>query len=159
MMMRSKVIAVAIVTVLLLAVGFFVFRQTALQTEISSAPPARPSVTIGGQVITVELADTSEKQRRGLSGRDRLAENAGMLFLFPAPAQQTFWMKDMKFPLDIIWLRGQWVLGFVENAQPSAGDSIPTFTSPPNTDVVLEVSAGTVQRLGIKAGDVIELSI
>lgn len=145
----------ALTTIVLLAALAI---MAVLRTSFSEPPAPLPQVVIAGQTFSVEIADTPQKRERGLSGRDRLAENEGMLFLFPQPAQQNFWMRDMKFPIDIIWLRGPWVIGFVENAQPSAGNLIPTFTSPPDTDLVLEVAAGTARRLNMKTGDMVTLS-
>lgn len=142
------------VTIVLLAA---LAMMTVLRRSDGEPPAPGPQVKIAGATFSVAIADTPQKREQGLSGRDRLAENEGMLFLFPRPAQQTFWMRDMKFPIDIIWLRGSWVLGFVENAQRPAGDSIPTFTSPPDTDVVLEVAAGTARRLNMKTGDLVTL--
>jgi len=57
-----------------------------------------------GRVVTAEIAKTEEERARGLMFRDRLGENEGMLFIFEEPDFYSFWMKNMKFPIDIIWL-------------------------------------------------------
>src|SRR3989338_5701660 len=59
---------------------------------------------IGDQAVRVTVADTPESRERGLSGRDGLASDEGMLFVFQNDGYHTFWMKDMLFSIDIIWL-------------------------------------------------------
>lgn len=124
---------------------------------------------LGGEVFEVELARTILEKARGLSGREGLGENEGMLFVFGAPAAQSFWMKGMKFPIDIIWIQGDRIVGFAENVQPEPGlrlDGVATatqagksdfalkiYSSPEPVDRVLEVRAGTVARLDVKIGD------
>jgi len=61
-------------------------------------------VHIAGQDIKVDLALTEAQREQGLSGRQSLNENEGMLFVFDSPGNYPFWMKDMNFPIDIIWL-------------------------------------------------------
>ena len=112
---------------------------------------------INGQKIFVEIADTPEKRSQGLSGRDNLSQNQGMLFIFNQPAIPSFWMKDMNFPLDFIWINNNQVIAITENIQPQ--DYQPPKTLPMNqkVDMVLEVNAGTVGRLDIKTGDKIKV--
>lgn len=82
-------------------------------------PPLRQNLlTIGDNTWNVEIASTTTEKALGLSGRDGLGENDGMLFLFDRPGVQNFWMKDMKFPLDMIWISGGQVVGFVQDAVP-----------------------------------------
>ena len=138
----------------------------------SNPPLASSTVLIGDHAFTVELARTSVEQARGLSGRAGLGVDEGMLFLFGKSGVQNFWMKDMNFPIDIIWIgpasplgsRGasstvNVVLGFVQNApMPAPGAQLwqlPIYTSPDGVDTVLEVNAGTVARDGIKVGDTV----
>lgn len=61
------------------------------------------TVEVKGQTFKVAIADTDEKRTKGLSGRDNLAQDQGMLFLFDKPGNYPFWMKDMRFPIDIIF--------------------------------------------------------
>jgi uncharacterized membrane protein (UPF0127 family) len=116
-------------------------------------------VSIGKKEFSVEVADTLPKQIRGLSGHAPLAEGQGMLFLFGFARQQAFWMKDMLFPIDIIWIQDGKVIGFAEDAPVPTGMNTPTFYSPAPADTVLEVSAGTVKREGIKVGDAVVIRL
>ncbi len=135
--------------------------QPAAMPSGAGAPtaPGPDQVVIDGATFTVEIASTTLEQTRGLSYRTSLGQNDGMLFIFPIGAVQTFWMKDMNFPLDMIWISGTTVVGFTENIPaPVSGTplwSLPVYSSPPNTDKVLEVNAGTVAKYGIKTGDTV----
>lgn len=113
-------------------------------------------IIIRGTTIRVEVMDTAAKQAQGLSGREPLRENEGMLFLFDTPGVYPFWMKDMKFQIDIIWILGNTIVGFEENAELPSGFSIPRYSPPSVVDSVLEMNAGSVKRLGIQIGDVIQ---
>jgi len=127
------------------------------------APKEYRSATIhlGGQEFSVDIADTVSKQAQGLSGRPSLAENEGMLFVFKTYSSRTFWMKDMNFPIDMIWIKDNRIVGSAENAAPEPGKSVFSLTlynSPEPVDKVLEVSAGTVARLGIKPDDTVAIT-
>ncbi len=130
------------------------------RTMSSANPPLRKQqVKIGSAVFTVEVASTMAEQARGLSFRPSLAEDQGMFFMFGSPKIQNFWMKDMNFPIDIIWISGDKVVGFAEHAFPQPGVplwSLKIYSSPDGTDRVLEVRAGTVARDNIKVGDTVE---
>ena len=115
-------------------------------------------IKVGEVSIQVEVVNTLETRARGLSGRKSLAENMGMLFVFDQSGKYGFWMKDMKFALDMIWIQDNTVIGFSENAVPEPGVSmwkLKMYHSPEPVDKVLEVNAGTVQKEGIKVGDVV----
>lgn len=113
----------------------------------------------------VEIADSPEERERGLSGRESLLKNRGMLFVFSASDNYSFWMKGMKFSLDFIWIEGKKIVEISENIKPEDYDPALTLPDEPaknlisknKADKVLEVNAGTVKRLGIKTGDNIEL--
>ena len=123
-------------------------------------PLPKNMVTIGNMTFNVEIASTTMEQTLGLSGRSGLGENQGMFFIFNGPGVQNFWMKDMKFSIDIIWIAGDKVAGFAQNAQPQPGAplwSLKIFTSPDYVDKVLEVNAGTVAKDGIKVGNSVKI--
>ena len=117
-------------------------------------------LSIDNAVFDVEIASTPLEQARGLSFRTSLGANQGMLFVFGTGSVQTFWMKDMNFPLDMIWISGNTVVGFAQNDPAEPGVATPTtiYSSPKNTDKVLEVNAGTVAKYGIKVGDRVQIA-
>lgn len=114
-------------------------------------------VKIGLMLIDAEVADTTLAQAKGLSGRVGLEENQGMFFIFKEQAIQKFWMKDMRFPLDIVWIRDNRVIGILYGIEPESNDSPKIYTSPQTVDKVLEINAGVASKFGIKVGDTVEL--
>jgi hypothetical protein len=116
------------------------------------------TVMIGNAVFNAEVRDTAAGRAQGLSGRDSLGAQEGMLFLFGTPGDYGFWMKDMNFPIDIVWIREGEVVWITENAEPEPGKSMFSLTSynpPTSADTVLEINAGEAVKYGIKAGDVV----
>ena len=99
------IIIIAVIVVLIAVFGIWHF-------VLSRPNPPLPTnkVTIGNTIFSVEVASTTIEQARGLSGRAGLKNNEGMLFLFNSAGVQNFWMKDMNFPIDIIWIGGGKVL-------------------------------------------------
>lgn len=124
-------------------------------------------VRIGGETFKVEIAATDEARRQGLSGRDTLPTGRGMLFTYLTPSRYGFWMKDMRFPIDIIWLRSSadsrtaTVIDIAPNIQPLTSDvrsptsdlRLSIYYPRLPADAALELPAGTAMRLKIKIGD------
>lgn len=113
-------------------------------------------ITIGNIPLTVEIADDPHEQTKGLSDREILGENQGMLFIYSGPQNPSFWMKDMRFPIDIIWIRDGVIVDISENV-PLFEDGYITRRSPSHAaDAVLEVNAGWAQLHGIRIGDFVK---
>lgn len=110
-------------------------------------------VKINDNKIKVEIADTAEKQYLGLSNRENLCADCGMLFKFPDKQIKAFIMRDMNFSLDIIWIDGNMVVGISENLPPEGADYKNFYKSPALVDYVLEVNAGFAEENGIETGD------
>jgi uncharacterized membrane protein (UPF0127 family) len=115
-----------------------------------ATPQKKPKVTIGRVEFRVEIADEPSEWRRGLSDYETLKSGEGMLFIFPAPTPRTFWMKNMRFPIDIIWINRGVVVGYLEKLQPDSGEVF--YPSPGSVDQVLEIGAGEREHLGIDIG-------
>jgi uncharacterized membrane protein (UPF0127 family) len=118
-------------------------------------------VRIGDRVtVRVEVARTEAEKVQGLSDRDRLAPNRGMLFVFEAPVRPRIWMRGMRFPLDILWIRDGRVIDLVRGAQaPAPGEAPQAFTPHEDVQYVLEVPAGFAKRHGITVGDRVEIRL
>jgi uncharacterized membrane protein (UPF0127 family) len=111
-----------------------------------------PTVLLDGQTISVSIADTEATRERGLGGRSGLADHEGMLFVFPQDGYYAFWMKDMEFSIDMVWLSAQGKVVFIEqNVAPSTYPNAFQPTSPAR--YVIELPAGFVQQYNIKIGD------
>jgi uncharacterized membrane protein (UPF0127 family) len=123
-----------------------------------SAVDSGSFVFIGGKKIRVDLANTPATRTQGLSGRKSLLENQGMLFVFDDSDFHSFWMKNMKFPIDIIYIKGDKVTTVIENAKPSttSDENLEIFQPNEASDKVLEVNAGIAKKYNIKKGTVIK---
>jgi uncharacterized membrane protein (UPF0127 family) len=121
---------------------------------IPKKPSALKKVQIGEQLFAVEIADSPVERMKGLSGRANLPENQGMLFLFESPGNYGFWMMGMYIPIDIVWIRGNQIIGLEKNISSSSSLN---YYPPEPVDKVLEINAGLSDKLGIKAGDSILL--
>ena len=119
-------------------------------------PVAR--VQIRGAKIDAEIANSVQEQQRGLGGRLTLKNGEGMLFMFATPGQIGFWMKDMQFPIDIVWMyKGKIVDIAPEVPAPATPDmpesELPRYYPRLPADMVLEVPAGYALANGWKIGD------
>jgi len=116
--------------------------------------PAHGKVMIRGHVIKVEIANTPESRMKGLSGREKLGNNEGMLFIMDEKRYHSFWMDGMKFPIDLIWIADNEVVDLTRNAKvPLEGETIPVFRPETEVNRVLEVNAGYVDENNIQVGD------
>ena len=119
--------------------------------------PLTPKVKVGKAVFTVDVAVIGAQKSKGLGGRISLDPNKGMLFPYDHTEQYEFWMKDMKFPLDFVWIRGKTVADIHERIAPPTSSEQPVIVKPKvAVDKVLELNAGTVAKYGINIGDSVE---
>lgn len=108
-------------------------------------------VVLGGKEFRVEVANTIMSRVRGLSGHAPLVDDEGMLFLFGEPGNYGFWMNNMNFPIDIIWIEGDRITTIAPNISP---DTYPSSFYPDlPSDKVFEINAGIIQKLVVKVGD------
>jgi hypothetical protein len=147
----------------LLMGGALLFKshRSSLVPPFSAKPESlpKPLVTINDQHLSVELADTPEKQRQGLAGHEPLTDFQGMLFPFDSPRPVTFWMKGMTFPIDMIYLAEGRVVQIYANVpapQPQIPDQdLARYPSKQSVDYVLETRAGWAQDYQISVGDAV----
>jgi uncharacterized membrane protein (UPF0127 family) len=130
------------------------FTQTSSQTNNGKSFVTK-TLQIGSTDVTVYVADTAMLREKGLGGFTELPANHGMLFVFPHPEMQTFWMKDMHFDIDIVWIDADMqVVGVDKNVGKDSYNKYDenlseTFQSPSKVQYVLELPAGDADRLGI----------
>ncbi len=156
----------AVLLLIVTVVGFIFFNPA---NKSFPELPFLPQRTIIGEVqindakFSVEIAKTQEKRNKGLGGKERLASDAGMLFIFEKADKYPFWMKGLKFPLDFIWIKGDKIVDILQNIPPPSPDqkdeSLSIYTSREPIDKILEINGGTAERLKIKVGDFIKLKI
>lgn len=161
--MRRVHVLVALAAIFLFAAvaGYTVYLSP--ETAVPAPVGALRSIHLKGQTIRVTVADTEAARRQGLSGRTGLAADEGMLFVFPEDGTHAFWMKDMLFSIDILWLSaspstgsGQAVVVYMaENVSP---DTYPqSFRSNVPARYVLELPAGYAKEYTVEVGDVVRL--
>jgi uncharacterized protein len=136
-----------------IAAAWFVFRvDRASETGTARVPSGAVNVTVGGREFSAEVADTVPSRELGLGGRDSLCDSCAMLFRFDTPGNYGFWMKGMRFPLDLAWIRDGKIVHIERDIQADSPDIMY-----PGADVteVLETNAGALA--GARIGDRIEV--
>ena len=112
-----------------------------------------PSVELGGKRFSVEIAASSDEQALGLMYREEMDANHGMLFIFPNEAPRSFWMKNCRIPLDIMYFDKEFnMVSASLNTQPCRVSRCPNYPSVAAAMYVLELNAGTAEMLGIGPG-------
>ena len=118
-----------------------------------------PRVEINGHVFNLYLAETSQDQAIGLAKYSHLEQNQGMLFLFEKSDYYSFWMKDMKFPIDIIFIQDNKVVDVFNKVPVAPNENLPVYTTRTKANKVLEISAGLANKYGIKIGSEIKINL
>ncbi len=136
-------------------------KSETIYTSTTSEKPREPYVKIREAVFYVEIADDDAERGKGLSGRESLPEDRGMLFVFENPGRYSFWMYEMRFALDIIWIDEDGrVVHIEENLQPCTPNQVcSSYTPSADAKYVLEVNAGLAKKHGIVVGDVVEFGL
>ncbi|MDA1038290.1 MAG: DUF192 domain-containing protein [bacterium] len=145
--MKIKHVVLAFLILIIGAYGYFI------------ADSAQTSVVFpNGEVFFMEVADTPLLRERGLSGKEKLDDKFGMIFLYDKPQSVGIWMKDMNFPIDIIWLRNGEVVFIVKDAPPDDSPNRPVYAPSDNFDTIIEVPAGTVAMNAVVVGSKVGVS-
>ena len=118
--------------------------------------PGIYAMRVGDHPIKVGIAGTNAERVRGLSGRSQLASGNGLLFVFPASATYGFWMKEMNFSIDIVWISEDLRIVHIA-ADVSPGTYPKVFTPPLPARYVLEMPAMSMRKMGIKPGTTVTL--
>ena len=129
--------------------------------ESSTAPPQFQTVEIAGEAFGLELAMDSASRFRGLSGRAHIPDDGGMLFIFPSEAERTFVMRDCLVPIDILFLSpgGEVISSYAMEVEPADRPEfqLRPYRSNGRSAAVIELAGGTIERLGVDKGDIIDL--
>lgn len=137
---------IAFAALIVLTAGIFAFREA-----------TSPKASIGNYDFKLLIADSEEERQKGLSKRKKIDEDQGMLFLFEKPDFYKFWMKDMEFSVDIIFIKGDRISQIYTNAEvPSDSASLRLYPSSESVDKVLEIKGGLANKYNFKVGDKIE---
>ena len=118
------------------------------------------NVTVNEVGLVADIAETGEQRSKGLAIKDSLNETEGMLFVFSEPRQYVFWMKDMKFPIDIIWLDSNKTVVHVEHSLDPCGPvSCQTYRPGADSFYVLETVAGFADKYGVIEGTKVKFDL
>ena len=172
--MKSKIISFGILGVLVIVAGISLNQNktteqitlsaestspTDLPTDLGSDQYAVSAVRIGEKTFNVELALTREQQSLGLGERDSLPANSGMLFVFKPAEIVPFWMKGMRFNLDIVWISEGNIVDITRNAPvpkpETKTENLPLYSPKTEIDYVLELNAGAADKMNV--GDRVEI--
>ena len=117
--------------------------------------PHKTKIKINNQIFNIEVVKSTYDIEKGLSGREKIADNQGMLFEFKDYDIRNFWMKDMKFPLDILFIDNEIIKEITTLLKPENGTT-PSYTSQNKVNYVLELNAGAINKYKISVGNTIE---
>ena len=102
----------------------------------------------------VKIARTIAQRAKGLMFREKIENNQGMLFVFKSEKKYSFWMKNVSFPLDIIWLNADKKVVFISpSTQPCNNSECVAIKPTTKAQYVLEINKGLVKEIGLKIGD------
>jgi len=119
-----------------------------------------PSVELGGKRFVVEVAETQQKQALGLMFRESMPADEGMLFIFPTESPRSFWMKNTRIPLDIMYFNADLVMVSISaNTPPCRVSRCPSYPSLAPAKYVLELNAGVASELGVGPGSRLTLNL
>jgi uncharacterized membrane protein (UPF0127 family) len=151
--------------IILLSVGLFFFSKYSIHCAMEKVCDSvivdrlvRHDVTLlmPKGALEVEVADTISSRELGLSGRKKINDDEGMLFVFDTPGRYGFWMKDMQFPLDIAWINQNGIVVYIErNVTPETYPK--AFINQSEALYVLEVNAGLMEKFGLYMGSKIKI--
>ncbi len=152
----SLIVAVVLCGV---AVAIVFARQPSTSNTVQGVAYATTNLQMGGATYTLQIADTPDKQTLGLGKRDNMMPRAGMIFPYAQPADDLcFWMKDMRFSLDIIWLDAQKQITLIEPSLSPA--TYPHSYCPPvPSQYVIELNAGKAHALGLHQGQKLDFTL
>ena len=142
-----KKIGLVIVLLLTVFTFFYYFKH-----------PLGTRATIHGHEFAIELAVTPQEKSKGLGYRNSLPENTGMLFPYDHKERYQFWMKGMRFPLDIVWILDNNIVDIAKNVPVSVNGYLPEYMPSVAVNKVLELNAGTMDEIGAKVGDIVKIS-
>jgi len=139
--------------------------HNSVEQDLNNGMPSYEEVMLKGKPFKMELALTPEQRAQGLMGRESMADDEGMLFVYPDrdpyPKELRFWMKDCLIPIDVIFInRDGEITAIHEMLPPPPGTpdkDLPSYSSDGPVQFAIEIRGGLARELGLQVGDVIEL--
>jgi hypothetical protein len=147
---RKRIIGLLTIIVLAVIAGWLIRRNLGITSTFQI-------IHINNTAVKVTLAETPAQIYRGLSGQRSLGEDCGMLFVFPDSGERRFVMRNMEFPLDIIFINQGRIIKIAANLPPEGKSPANIYSSGQPADSVLEVNGGFAASRGFKVGDQVRL--
>jgi uncharacterized membrane protein (UPF0127 family) len=163
---HQRIALLAAILIAVTGVGFGYYLWNTDQSNVSDQSNEmtgqlqyqQTNLSVGTRTIELDIADTPAKMHLGLGGRASLATDKGMLFAYTDTGQRCFWMKDMKFSIDILWLDNQKKIGHIEKSL--SPDTYPqTYCPNVAAQYVIELQAGTSGVDGLNEGDTLNFNL
>jgi uncharacterized membrane protein (UPF0127 family) len=172
--MKKVLLVLAGIALIVALVSTYAPRQRSVSTNAEKTVPVKSTPApvfpyadrqiitfkVGAQILRVEVVTTPESITLGLSGREKIGSD-GMLFVFSESYVPRFWMKEMRFALDFIWIDHGTVVDITENVPPPKPgqtlSDLPLYSPEVLVNQVLEVPAGSVAQWKVKKGDIVTL--
>ena len=147
----KKIFPVVAVSVLIAALAFLNYNSPDKKT---------PQAIIGNHIFNLAIAKTDREKAIGLAKYKNIPQNFGILFPFEKPDYYAFWMKGMRFPIDIIYIKQNKIVDIHENIQPPKSDNeqLPIIKPKETSDMVLEINANLSDKYNFKIGDLVEIN-
>ncbi len=161
MKLKKKIIPIIVSVLVIVGISYVIYSKVEPRPSVyDNTPLQQKRILIGSTTYTVSVADTEARREQGLSGTKSLLPHTGMLFVFENSGKYGFWMKEMQYPIDIVWVNvnDQGVGSIVDieqNVQPETYPKI--FTNVNIANAVIEVTAGEMAKQNIKVGDTVYL--
>jgi len=143
--MKKKIVLPTLIIILII-ISIFIYQNNKNVEETSQ-------VCINEKCFNVELAETDAERANGLSNRNFLDENNGMLFIFQEYGIYNFWMKETLIPLDIIWINENKIVYIERNAQPCLEAFCPIFNPNQTANYVLEINGNLSGKYNFNIDD------
>jgi uncharacterized protein len=150
---------------IVVVIGFCALLMSGCSSEAEPDPVSADEsvldVTLKGEVFRLELALDDDSRTQGLSDREEIAADGGMLFVFPEEKQRSFWMLRCPVPIDIAFLdaRGEVVWMHAMQVEPDPNKPVKQYNSHYPAQFAVELREGTIRRLGLAQEDRIDLPI
>lgn len=131
--------------------------QVKASVNLGQTLPISAQAIIAGSTIGLEVAQTQQQQAMGLMYRITLQDNRGMLFAFDPPQPVSFWMKNVRIPLDMIFLQDGEVKAIAASVPPCTAEPCPTYGPRTAVNQVIELRGGRAAELGLQVNDKVKI--
>ncbi|MFC1711343.1 DUF192 domain-containing protein [Patescibacteria group bacterium] len=150
----SKKYLILLIVFLIGILSIIAFKALSTKEQLQQS---KNMLQVGKCKFNIETAKTAEEKKQGLSGRQSLDQYTGIMFYYDQPKIYSFWMKDMNFPLDFVWINENTIVDLSENIPPPTNsNNIPRASSRKPVNKVLEINAGMIKNCEINIGSEIE---